>query len=187
MESNSRVGYESYFLKGMLLFVASAMLSACGGGDFSDLEQKIAEIKARPKGRIDPLPPMKTTEPFSFELGGTRDPFEKIEQEAASEEGDSAASSVRPDPTRVKEDLERFALDTLRMVGTMKKDDTLWALVQVGNGTVYRVKTGNYMGQHDGKITEISGDEIKLMEIVSDKDPNKYREQPAALKLVATE
>jgi type IV pilus assembly protein PilP len=166
-------------------------LFACGGGDFSDLDQKIAEIKARPKGTIDPLPPVKTTEPFSFDLDGSRDPFKTVEKQAepGTEEEDNG---IRPDPNRVKEDLESQALDSLRMVGTLK-DSTLWALVKSSNNTIYRVKVGNYMGLNDGKIIEISNDEIKLIEIVPDKNPDKekdkprWNEQPASLKLVATE
>lgn len=173
--------------KWFALALVCLVLSACGSDDFSDLEQKIAEIKARPKGKIDSLPPVKVTEPFSFDLDGSRDPFKPVEKEPDSNAGmDNSDSLIKPDPLRVKEDLESYALDTLKMVGTLK-DSTLWALVQSSNGTIYRVKVGNYMGLNDGKIIEISGSEIKLMEIVPDKDPGKWREQSATLKLLATE
>lgn len=166
------------------------MLTACGGNDFSDLDQKIAEIKAKPKGQIDPLPPLKTTEPFSFDLDGSRDPFKPMEKEATPGGEVEADNGIKPDPTRVKEDLESQALDTLKMVGSIK-DSTLWALVRSSNGTIYRVKVGNYMGFNDGKIIEISNSEIKLMEIVldknSDKEKPRWNEQPASLKLAATE
>lgn len=173
-------------IKSFALSLACLILSACGGGDFSDLEQKIAEIKAKPKGEIEPLPPVKVTEPFSFDLDGSRDPFKAVEKEDTTGTEDNSDSLIKPDPLRVKEDLESYALDTLKMVGTLK-DSTLWALVQSTNGTIYRVKVGNYMGLNDGKIIEISASEIKLMEIVPDKDPGKWREQSAALKLLATE
>lgn len=173
--------------KWFALSLVCLVLSACGSDDFSDLEQKIAEIKAKPKGEIEPLPPVKVTEPFSFDLDGSRDPFKPVEKEESSgTEDEAGGTGIKPDPTRVKEDLESYALDTLKMVGTLK-DSTLWALVQSSNGTIYRVKVGNYMGLNDGKIIEISASEIKLMEIVPDKDPGKWREQPAALKLLATE
>lgn len=167
-------------------------LTACGGNDFSDLDQKIAEIKARPKGQIDPLPPVKTTEPFSFDLDGSRDPFKPLDKEAAAEgtEAEEADNGIKPDLTRVKEDLESHALDTLSMVGTIK-DSTLWGLVKSNDGTIYKVKVGNYMGFNYGKIIEITNDEIKLTEIVPDKNSDKekprWNEQPASLKLVATE
>lgn len=179
------------FSKAGLLSLICLALSACGNDDFSDLEQKIAEIKARPKGKIDDLPPVKTTEPFSFDLDGSRDPFKPVEKElAGGTDTNTPDTGIKPDPTRVKEDLESYDLDTLKMVGTLK-DATLWALVRSNNGTIYRVKVGNYLGLHDGKIIDISNNEIKLMEIVPDKSSDKekviYKEQPNALKLVTTE
>ena len=77
------------------------------------------------------------------------------------------------------------------MVGTLKDATTLWGLVQSSQRIVYRVKVGNYMGFNDGEITDVSNDEIKLTEIIpdktSDKERKRYNEQPALLKLVATE
>lgn len=175
--------------KNLVLSLVYLALAACTNDDFSDLDQKLAEIKARPKGQIEPLPPLKTTEPFSFELDGSRDPFKPMEKEATAETGDEADNGIKPDPSRVKEDLESQALDTLKMVGTLKeKDSTLWGLVRSSDGTIYRVKAGNYMGFNDGKIIEISNNEIKLMEIVldknSDKEKPRWNEQPAVLKLM---
>jgi type IV pilus assembly protein PilP len=180
-----------YFLKGLGLSLVYLLLSACSDNDFSDLEQKIAEIKAKPKGKIDPLPPNKTTEPYSFQLDGSRDPFKPVDKDASDGEGEVVDNGVKPDTTRVKEDLESFSLDSLKMVGTLKDATTLWGLVQSSQRIVYRVKVGNYMGFNDGKITDISNDEIKLTEIIpdktSDKEKKRYNEQPASLKLVATE
>ena len=172
---------------GLLTLVCLAA-TACVNNDFTDLEQKLAEIKARPKGQIDPLPPIKPTAPFSFELDGSRDPFKPLNKEIASAVEDD--NGIKPDPTRVKEDLESHPLDTLKMVGTVK-DSVLWGLVVSNDGTIYRVKVGNYMGVNDGKIIEITPNEIKLTEIVSDKNPDKekphWNEQPASLKLIMTE
>ena len=93
-----------YLIKGLGLSLVCLLLSACGENDFSDLEQKIAEIKAKPKGKIDPLPPNKTTEPYSFQLDGSRDPFKPVDKDASDTEGEVADNGVKPDPTRVKED-----------------------------------------------------------------------------------
>lgn len=176
------------FIKQLAYCVFCLFLSSCSNDDFSELEQKIAEIKARPKSEIEPLPPVTVAEPFLFDLDGSRDPFKPVEKEVDTA-SDEPGTGIQPDPTRPKEDLESYALDTLRMVGTLKdKDAILWGLVRSSsNGTIYRVKVGNYMGLNDGKITEISETEIKLVEIVPDKDPKKYREEPAALKLATTE
>ena len=54
------------------------------------------------------------------------------------------------------------------MVGTLDKDDVRWGLIRNSEGLLYRVKTGNYMGQNHGQITAITDVEIKLTEIVLD-------------------
>ena len=71
------------------------------------------------------------------------------------------------DTTRVPEFLEGFPLDSLRMVGTVEKDNTLWALVKIPEGAVQTVKPGNYLGQNYGKITSISDVKMEMLETVS--------------------
>ena len=165
------------------------LLSACGGDDMSDLDAYIAEVKARPRGNIDALPESKTVQPFLYVLDNSRDPFKPVEKpEDIMPELDTTGNGkgIQPDLTRRKEDLESYALDTLRMVGTVDKEG-LWALVRSNDGTIHRVKVGNYMGLNYGKVLEISDTEIKLMEIVPDKKPKTWREQPASLALITEE
>ena len=163
--------------------VLMALLAGCGNNDFSDLNKYIAEVKARPKGAIEPLPEVKVVEPFMFKPEGLRDPFKPLEQ-ANSEQAAEAAtgSGLKPDTTRRREELEAFTLDSLRMVGTVVKKSSLWGLVKSSDGVVHRVQVGNYMGKNYGKIIRIANDKIELMEIVPDK-PGTWREQQASLAL----
>jgi type IV pilus assembly protein PilP len=160
-----------------------ALLAGCGNDDFSDLNRYISEVKARPKEPIKPLPEIKVIEPFMFKPEGLRDPFRPLEQPEQAEGVDiSAGSAIKPDITRRKEELEAFPLDGLRMVGVINMKSSLWGLVKASDGTIYRVKVGNYMGKNYGKIIRIVSDKIELMEIVPDK-PGTWREQPASIAL----
>jgi type IV pilus assembly protein PilP len=47
---------------------------------------------------------------------------------------------------------------------------------------VHKVQPGNYLGQNDGKVTEISGNKISLIEIIPD-GLGGYIERPATLAL----
>ncbi len=163
--------------------VLMALLAGCGNNDFSDLNKYIAEVKARSKGAIEPLPEVKVVEPFMFKPEGLRDPFKPLEQ-ANSEQAAEAAtgSGLKPDTTRRREELEAFTLDSLRMVGTVVMKSSLWGLVKSSDGVVHRVQVGNYMGKNYGKIIRIANDKIELMEIVPDK-PGTWREQQASLAL----
>jgi len=163
--------------------VFAVFLTGCGNDDFSDLNRYLSEVKARPKEPIKPLPEIKVIEPFMFKPEGLRDPFKPLEQPEQAEGADvSAGSGIKPDTTRRKEELEAFPLDGLRMVGTVDMKSSLWGLIKASDGTVYRVKVGNYMGKNYGKIIRIVSDKIELMEIVPDK-PGTWHEQPASIAL----
>jgi type IV pilus assembly protein PilP len=161
----------------------SSVLISCSNDDFSDLQQYISEVKARPKGTIEPLPEMKTVEPFVFKPEGLRDPFKALTESEESEEAQvSTGNGIKPDTTRRKEELEAFPLDSLRMVGTVVMKGNLWGLVKASDRTIYRVQVGNYMGKNYGKIIRILTDKIELMEIVPDT-PGTWREQQTSLAL----
>lgn len=159
------------------------LLAGCGNDDFSDLNRYISEVKARPKGPIEPLPEVKVIEPFIFKPEGLRDPFKPLELPEQIEGIDvSKTNGIKPDPARRKEELESFPLDGLKMVGTVIKKSNLWGLIKASDGTVHRVQVGNYMGKNHGKIIRIVTDKIELMEIVPDK-PGTWREQQTSLAL----
>ena len=163
----------------VVLILATIGLAACGG-DADDLDQYILEIKARPGGRIEPLPEITPYEVFTYvaDAQGLRSPFVPDTPQATG----SAAGGARPDPDRSREYLESFPLDTLGMVGTLYIGETMYGLVQTADGLIHRVVPGNYMGQNDGRITDISESEITLVEIISD-GIGGYIERDAAVGL----
>ena len=163
--------------KGLLLAIAATGLVACGG-DMDDLDSYINEVKARPGGRIEPLPEITPYEVFTYvaDTEGMRSPFVPDSPQVAG----PASGGASPDPERPAEFLESFPLDTLRMVGTLDINETVYGLVQTSDGLIHRVVPGNYMGQNDGRVTEITDSEIVLVEIISD-GIGGYIERDAAI------
>ena len=149
-------------------------LGGCRGRD-ADLVSFIQETKASPGGRVDPLPEVKPYQAFTYSAQGMRSPFVP---------GGSgvATSAVRPDVHRPREFLEQYALDTMKMVGTLNLAGKYYGLVLARDGRVHRVTSGEHMGQNDGTITEISPTKIALTEIIPD-GLGGYVERPAALGL----
>ncbi len=173
--------YRSFLLVGCVFI---SLLTGCANDDFNDLTKYIAEVKARPKGTIEPLPEIKVIEPFIFKPNGLRNPFRPVEKITDNDILDIAAGNgIRPDNTRRKEELESYPLDTLRMVGTLTIKNGLWGLVKASDGTIHRVQVGHHMGTNYGKIIRIREDRIELMEIVPDNKPGLWREQQASLAL----
>jgi len=165
------------------LVAMSLLALALGGcaGDMDDLDEYINTVKARPGGRIDPLPEITPYEVFTYkaDIDGLRSPFVPDSPQAAS---GVASNGTRPDRERSREFLEQFPLDTLRMVGTLSQGETDYGLVQTSDGLIHRVIPGQYMGQNDGRITTINESEIALIEIISD-GIGGYVERDAAVGL----
>jgi type IV pilus assembly protein PilP len=174
LEIRTRLG------KGLFLALVTLGLAACGS-DNDDLDQYINEVKARPGGRIEPLPEITPYEVFTYvaDTEGVRSPFLPDTPQAATT---GAGGGIRPDSDRSREFLEGFPLDTLRMVGTLNIAETMYGLVQTSDGLIHRVVPGNYIGQNDGRINVITESEIELVEIISD-GIGGYIERDAAVSL----
>lgn len=140
-------------------------LAACGGEQYSDLRQFVKDSENLPHGRIPPLPDVKPYEPFTYDAYNLVDPFKprKIEPPKSA-----AGGGIQPDLARRKEPLEAYPLENLRMVGTLQQNKQTYALVKSPDNNLFRVKSGNYLGQNFGLITDISESSIKLKEIVQD-------------------
>lgn len=155
------------------LAILALSLGGCHGRD-ADLDSFIQDTKASPGGRVAPLPEVKPYQAFTYSAQGLRSPFVPG--------GSGIASGVRPDVHRPREFLEQYALDTLKMVGTLNLSGRYYGLVLARDGRVHRVTAGEHMGQNDGTITEVTPTKIALTEIIPD-GLGGYVERPAALGL----
>lgn len=163
MNSTDRTG--TRVLGGASAVVLALAMTACTY-DSADLRAYVAEVKSRPGGPIDKIPPLPPP-PEIPEVSKAADPFASF----LAEELENVAKPIHPEhppwPPRNEEELERFALDSLRMVGTLRQQDEQWGLVRDPDGVVHRVRAGNFMGRNHGKILEVSDSRIVLMEKVS--------------------
>jgi type IV pilus assembly protein PilP len=160
------------FTRFVLLTGAVALLGACSGAN-DDLLTYVDQVKARPGGRIPPLPQIKPYETFGYEAESLRSPFAPDVSKRAS------ATGPRPEANRPKEYLEQFPLDTLRMVGTLKRAGSLFGLVKTQDGMVHRVVNGNYIGQNDGRVVAVSDAEVRVEELVPDGIGGFYKRSAA--------
>lgn len=163
------------------LLIAVPLLSACADKSMQDLHGFVDQVKARKAGHIEPLPEIKQIETFTYVGDERRDPFALLSGEDESE-SENADNGLAPDSNRRKEELESYPLDSLRMVGILEQDEVTWALIRNQENTIYRVKSGNYMGMSHGQITQITENQIELTEIVLDPRGG-YRERQASLAL----
>ncbi len=168
----------------VVALAAAALAGGCTERSMSDLEGWVQEVLARPGGEIDPLPPIKPYEVYTYQSAGKKDPFEPFFQPEPEQiaQGEAEDSGVKPDFNRNKEELELYPLDSLRMVGTIEREGQIYGIVLTPDQTIHRVKVGNHLGQNFGKIVSIQEDRIELVEIVRDAR-GRWEERPAALAL----
>jgi type IV pilus assembly protein PilP len=161
----------------LALVIGVVMLVGGCGGENQDLRAWMAEQGKGVRGRLDPLPQLKPYEPFAYNAFDLPDPFKPRKIQPVK--GDS---KLAPDMNRRREPLESYPLESLSMVGTLARNKQMFALVKTPEKDIYQVKSGNYLGQNYGVVTDISDSEVKLKELVQD-GAGDWTERTSALQL----
>ena len=176
------------------LGVTLITLAGCAQPDLSEVQQFVATTRTTaPVKKLDPPPEIKPYEPFAYTAQGIKDPFalapfaqeEELElpQELVAQSPNY--KGPRPDPNRVREELEKYSLGSLKMMGTFRMGGgggELWALVLAPDNVVHRVQKNNYLGTNHGKIVGITEQRIELKEIVPE-GPGRWQERESFLSL----
>jgi len=145
-------------VRDLLILVLCILLSACSGPD-DDLERYIHKIKMKKTRPIESIPEIAEPEKYKYpENLKRRSPFKPIVKR------DPGQDALAPDQNRPKMPLEKFPLDALKFVGTLKDGSMKWGLIAEPGGRIVRVKPGDYMGENYGKILQISDDALVLQE-----------------------
>ena len=178
----------------ILLLVAALVVAGCAQRDMTDLQQFVETTKrTTPVKKPDPPPEIKPYTPFAYTAQGVKDPFivapfaqeEELElTQALAAQQSGSYTGVRPDPNRVREELEKYSLGSIKMMCTFRMggNNELWALILAPDGVVHRVQNNNYLGTNHGKIVDITEQRLDLREIVPD-GPGRWQERDAFLSL----
>jgi type IV pilus assembly protein PilP len=146
---------------------STILLGACGGEEQSELRQELAAMTKDLRGRVDPLPQVKSFEPVPYKGESMVDPFVPGRIVVTQASAGGGGGGVQPDLNRPKEPLEAFPMESIQMVGTLSQNQDMFALVRAG-ASLFRVKKGNYVGPNFGVITGIDESQISVKEVVQD-------------------
>jgi type IV pilus assembly protein PilP len=171
----------------LLSLLSMFILTGCFGGKDAELQQWMVEQKGNTPVNVKPVSEPKKFKPQAYTQEAAMEPFnnQKLLQALRKDSSQSAANLalISPELARRKEVLESFPLDTVSMVGTLNKNNTLVALLRVDK-LLYQAKVGNYVGQNYGRITKITDSEIVLREIAQDAS-GEWIERKVDLRLQA--
>jgi len=129
-----------------------------------DLREFVANAHKGRVPKVEPLPEIKTQEPFDYTAATLTDPFASLNLRAPP--GQAAGGGPRPDLNRRREPLEEYPLDALKLVGMLARGTEAWAVIQAPDGTVHRAGVGNHLGQNFGTITRVSEEKVDLVELI---------------------
>lgn len=143
------------------------LLVACGGGSSGQEETKafIQRVQKDTQNKMQQNKQKKIFPPLP-ELGSAAAPQPREAGRSPFSPVRAAPSGTPPDTNRPKEPLEAFPLSALRMKGVVQVQRDRFALVAAPDGVVYKVRVGNYMGTHYGRVMAVHERAIEVKETV---------------------
>ncbi|MBF8271021.1 MAG: hypothetical protein HW380_126 [Magnetococcales bacterium] len=110
--------------------------------------------------------------PWSYSQIGKKNPFQVPPGLSDGEEPGETTSGKQIQTKRIKEFLESFQLDSLKLVATIFQieDQPPVAMVEDPMGVGHVVQSGRFLGANEGRIKEIQDGRIIIEERVSDKN-----------------
>lgn len=149
-----------------MLGLLAGLVGCESGTGNEELQRYLPNLNGDSGARIGPPPIRPPYSVFAYNPESLRNPFEPIIQRPLSS-WRASSLEMRPDERRARQRLESFDLEQLVMVGTLANRSGAFALLQV-EGLVYRVKVGDYLGRHNGRVEAVSTMHIEVLEVKSD-------------------
>ena len=139
------------------------MLASCIQGNHSDLQLYVNDVQSKKYAVDKPITNSINFEDYTYDSENMRDPFVPIRPE---DPGGGICQNI----VHERDVLESLPLETLAYVGSLQQNNEYWALISTHDGTVYRRKTDDYIGNNNGRITKITESSIELLEKIWQKN-----------------
>ncbi|MCL1125562.1 pilus assembly protein PilP [Shewanella surugensis] len=144
-----------------------------GCSDKGDLEQFVTDTKKKHTAHIAPLKAAPQFEHFDYSGKGMRSPYVLPVRKLTEEVVDRTKNCLQPELNRQKTNLETYALDNLKMRGSLTDPHlgakpVIWALIETHDGQVHRLSVGDYLGLYHGEIAVITETNIEIIELIPD-------------------
>lgn len=164
------------FRNGVLISATACILvglTGCSGRE-ENVRLELKVLTQDVKSKIKPLPAAVIYDVIDYKVEALADPFSpaKIVQRAAGSQ---------PDTKRIKEALEAYPLESVRMVGTVLSGGVLHAALSV-DGFLFKIRPGQYVGQNYGKVIRINATSIDIKELVQESNGD-WTETPTQLSM----
>ncbi|OOE43653.1 hypothetical protein BZG13_05960 [Salinivibrio sp. ML323] len=145
-------------------YIFLALLSGCHH-DHTDIDQFMRQAKSHAEVSATRIPPAPTYQPLAFSASG-RDPFFL----APDSRQDLAAMGDCWQPTSGEQTspLTAVPLDQLQMTGSLTKGEQRQALMALPSGLVRKVKRGERLGPHHGRVIQVAPNQVRIKQLLPD-------------------
>lgn len=155
-----------------------SLLAGCNEAPEHDLRTWMNEVRQQSHPLPVDLPSRPPLSEFQYRVADRLDPFD-MRKITSAFGADQDVSGLQPDTHRSREPLESFPLDSLRLVGSLRRQGQVVALIEADK-LIHQVKVGSHLGPDMGKVTAISEGAIELEEMVQDAG-NRWTSRRARL------
>lgn len=156
------------YIKSGVYFLVLIGLMACEGGRRAEVNAWMNNVKKQARALPEDGSIVKKFIPAVYTESEILDPYNSSKLSIAISKMQMQSGGVfKPNLQRPKGELEAYALESIKMVGVLKKTGLSYALLQVDK-MVFSVKIGSYVGPDFGLVTKINEDSVELRESVQD-------------------
>jgi type IV pilus assembly protein PilP len=134
----------------------------------------MAEIRQRHHPKPVNLPQAARMAEFRYQAGERTDPFDL--SKLSTIDAAAISNTPQPDLRRPREPLETFPLDSLQLIGNLRRGKDVVALIQADK-LIYSVRIGAHLGQDLGKVIAINDKTVDIDEWVADSTGGWVRRQ----------
>lgn len=172
------------------VMILALLLSSCASDDNDNLKQWMVDNTKDLRGAIPKLPDVMQYIPVPYDADGLLDPFKasKIEPDAKFKQATGKGSQFQPDfdARELRNSiLEKYPLESIRMIGYLNVNKKPMAVLQVDN-KVKQISAGDYVGLDFGMVTKITESEVLLRELIQDS-AGDWSERNSTLRLQGKE
>lgn len=141
------------------------LLGACQPTDSDDIQRWMAEVRRKHHPSPIKVPAISAAPEFRYQANQRPDPFDLGKLVAV--DPSPLPDKAQPDLRRPREPLENFPIDSLRLIGYLRRGTEMVALIQADR-LIYSARIGAHLGQDMGKITAIGEKTVDIDEWVAD-------------------
>jgi type IV pilus assembly protein PilP len=140
-------------------------MAACDDQSGDELKSWMEQTRRQLHPPPQKLVSGKVFQPFRYEVRDRIEPYDftKISRSLA----ELQSGGVQPDLRRQREPLENYPLDSLKLVGSLRKTGKVLGLVEIDR-TIYQVSIGSHLGQDFGRVVAITDSAIDIDEMLQE-------------------